>query len=264
MVAGVDGERSSGLVFLLLTKLIALINGVPISDPNTLAKGNTSLFRWTAGACVHGNRRARDAATYSALVGRPRRSGFRIEESIGRNIAFLRWNVARRRPKAIAELCEVAGTFDGKVMIFVPTVKVGDALRSALTGLGHDLPFYHSKCGTNWEFQQLVKRFVGQSEPRVDKIICTNAFGMGLDVPNVRLVVHWQQPASVEDYMQEFGRPDVTVWRVLPFFFMRVQTQIVVSTISCQARPSPWPVWTMPLLPPDWHISGTKSRRWRS
>ncbi|TGQ96289.1 DNA helicase, partial [Mesorhizobium sp. M1C.F.Ca.ET.204.01.1.1] len=32
------------------------------------------------------------------------------------------------------------------------------------------------------------------------------AFGMGLDVPNVRLVIHWQQSASVEDLLQEFGR----------------------------------------------------------
>jgi ATP-dependent DNA helicase RecQ len=29
---------------------------------------------------------------------------------------------------------------------------------------------------------------------------------MGLDVPNVRLVIHWQHPSSVEDYLQEFGR----------------------------------------------------------
>ncbi len=29
---------------------------------------------------------------------------------------------------------------------------------------------------------------------------------MGLDVANVRLVIHWQHPASVEDYLQEFGR----------------------------------------------------------
>ena len=47
---------------------------------------------------------------------------------------------------------------------------------------------------------------MGESEPIVRTIICTNAFGMGLDVPDVRLVIHWQQPASIEDYMQEFGR----------------------------------------------------------
>ena len=29
---------------------------------------------------------------------------------------------------------------------------------------------------------------------------------MGLDVPNVRMVIHWQHPSSIEDYLQEFGR----------------------------------------------------------
>jgi superfamily II DNA helicase RecQ len=47
---------------------------------------------------------------------------------------------------------------------------------------------------------------MGGSRPQVNHIICTNAFGMGLDVPNVRLVIHWQQSASVEDMLQEFGR----------------------------------------------------------
>ena len=51
-----------------------------------------------------------------------------------------------------------------------------------------------------------MKRFTGESQPVVNRIICTNAFGMGLDIPNVRMVIHWQHPASVEDYMQEFGR----------------------------------------------------------
>ena len=79
-------------------------------------------------------------------------------------------------------------------------------MQEALRAAGVDIPFYHSRLGTPWERQELVKRFLGQSLPVVDHIICTNAFGMGLDVPNVRLVIHWQQSASTEDMLQEFGR----------------------------------------------------------
>jgi len=94
----------------------------------------------------------------------------------------------------------------GRAMLFVPTVKVGSQLRDGLRSLGLDVPFFHSKCGTTNERDTLLGRFMGRLEPAVNTVICTNAFGMGLDLPNVRLVVHWQHPASVEDYLQEFGR----------------------------------------------------------
>ena len=68
------------------------------------------------------------------------------------------------------------------------------------------MPFFHSKFGTANERDMLLGRFTGRLEPAANTVICTNAFGMGLDLPNVRLVVHWQHPASVEDYLQEFGR----------------------------------------------------------
>jgi ATP-dependent DNA helicase RecQ len=123
------------------------------------------------------------------------------------NISLLRWQApSDLRPELIAQLCRTQLPSDGKLMIFVPTRKIGEALQRYLDGLGLNTPFYHSHFGTAWEREQLVKRFSGQSMPVVNRIICTSAFGMGLDIPNVRMVVHWQQPSSVEDYLQEFGR----------------------------------------------------------
>jgi RecQ family ATP-dependent DNA helicase len=123
------------------------------------------------------------------------------------NIALLRWSLSiDERPRAIEQLCHVQMPAKGKVMIFVPTRKIGMALQKYLGEHGLETPFYHSQLGKPWDREQLLKRFVGDSRPEVDRIICTSAFGMGLDVPNVRVVIHWQHPSSIEDYLQEFGR----------------------------------------------------------
>lgn len=123
------------------------------------------------------------------------------------NIALLRWRCSvEKRAQEIASLLRLPQLQGQKAMVFVPSTKVGEELQAALRNLGLEVPFYHSRLGNAWERQELVKRFLGQSKPPVDQIICTNAFGMGLDVPNVRLVIHWQQSASVEDQLQEFGR----------------------------------------------------------
>jgi ATP-dependent DNA helicase RecQ len=123
------------------------------------------------------------------------------------NIALLRWNVAtEERPRVIAQLCRVPMPGRGKIMIFVPTRKIGEALQKHLSEQALETHFYHSQLGGAWEREQLFKRFTGESRPEVDRIICTSAFGMGLDIKNVRMVIHWQHPSSVEDYLQEFGR----------------------------------------------------------
>ena len=94
----------------------------------------------------------------------------------------------------------------GRAMIFVPTVKVGVAVQEGLRRAGTEVPFFHAKMGTANERDTLLGQFTGRLSPPARVVICTNAFGMGLDVPDVRLVVHWQHPASLEDYLQEFGR----------------------------------------------------------
>ena len=122
------------------------------------------------------------------------------------NIAFARLDDVEdeQRYALIVELLRTMPM--GRAMLFVPTVRIGTKLQNGLRDLGLFLPFFHSKLGTVNERDILLGRSTGRLQPAANVVICTNAFGMGLDLPNVRLVVHWQHPASVEDYLQEFGR----------------------------------------------------------
>jgi len=122
------------------------------------------------------------------------------------NIALARLDSVptAERFRLIAELLRVMPA--GRAMLFVPTVKTGEQLQAGLADLGLQVPFYHSKLGNANDREVLLGRFVGRIMPPANVIICTNAFGMGLDVPDVRIVVHWHHPMSMEDYLQEFGR----------------------------------------------------------
>ncbi len=121
------------------------------------------------------------------------------------NIALLRLrtSIENERFRIIDDL--IALVPHGRSMIFVPTKKIGEMISVRLAKVGRSTPFFHSKLDANTR-EQLFGRFQGRLHPPLNTIICTNAFGMGLDIPDVRLVVHWQHPASVEDYLQEFGR----------------------------------------------------------
>ncbi len=122
------------------------------------------------------------------------------------NIALVRLDGVddEKRYTVIRDLLRIMPA--GRAMLFVPTVRTGEKVQLGLRALGLDVPFFHSKLGTANERDMLLGRFLGRLEPATNVVICTNAFGMGLDLPNVRLVIHWQHPASVEDYLQEFGR----------------------------------------------------------
>ena len=121
------------------------------------------------------------------------------------NIGFMRLKVPEaHRARVISDL--LAPGIPGKAMIFVPSIRKGEELKAKLRELGRDLPFYHGQIQPPHKRETLLKRFTGELKPDISQIICTNAFGMGLDVSDVRMVIHYQQPASAEDYLQEFGR----------------------------------------------------------
>lgn len=71
-----------------------------------------------------------------------------------------------------------------------------------LEALGHDVARYHGQLGTR-ERHRTQERFMN-GELRV--VVATNAFGMGIDKPDISFVVHYNLPGSLEAYYQESGR----------------------------------------------------------
>ena len=68
--------------------------------------------------------------------------------------------------------------------------------------LGIKAGFYHA--GLSAEERSAIQNDFMKSKLQV--IVATNAFGMGVDKPDIRLVCHYQIPGSVEAYYQETGR----------------------------------------------------------
>jgi len=120
------------------------------------------------------------------------------------NIALLRAFIpsAERRHKTMARLIRQCS---GKTLVFVPTRTIGKEVQQGLAASGLDVPFFYGDLD-NLKRSNIQGRFCGKLAPDLNTLICTKAFGMGIDVPNIRLVIHEGQPDSPEEYWQEVGR----------------------------------------------------------
>ncbi|WP_235880389.1 RecQ family ATP-dependent DNA helicase [Polyangium aurulentum] len=90
----------------------------------------------------------------------------------------------------------------GVGIVYVATVREAEELPKALEARGVKAGRYHGKLKKN-ERDEAQARFMAD-EYRV--MVATKAFGMGIDKPDLRFVVHWAFPDSVESYYQEAGR----------------------------------------------------------
>lgn len=135
-----------------------------------------------------------------------------IEDLDRDNLAVLRMRMQSHteRAKIINNFYSLMRTkTSGKCLIFVATLKQGHLVQQLLSNHGMSANFFHSQCSKTYR-ENIIEEFKNgatiQKEIDPNILICTNAFGMGMDIPNIRLVFHWHHPSSIEDYVQEFGR----------------------------------------------------------
>ena len=118
------------------------------------------------------------------------------------NLAFSVHACGSRRDKAVMVDRLVRNHQTGTIVIYCATRRVVEELAGQLGQSHPSVGFYHA--GLSDEERRLVHDEFRRGVIRV--LVATNAFGMGIDKPDVRLVVHFDIPGSVEAYYQEAGR----------------------------------------------------------
>jgi len=108
----------------------------------------------------------------------------------------------RSEPERLERLLELLGHADRVAIVYGPTRNIVEALARVIRERGYRAVAYHA--GLTKERRAEV--LTGFLADRYEVIVATCAFGMGIDKPNVRLVVHWTVPSTPESYYQEAGR----------------------------------------------------------
>ena len=114
----------------------------------------------------------------------------------------LTYAMQRRPEDPLSLVLEAVQAARGAVLIYARTRRSVEQWADRLTAVGVEAIAYHA--GMDPESRQLaLEHFQGQPQP---VLVATVAFGMGVDRPDVGLVLHLDLPASAEGYLQESGR----------------------------------------------------------
>jgi len=105
----------------------------------------------------------------------------------------------RERFARVRELVRVA---EGSSIVYTPTRRLTELVTRALLRMGVRAAPYHAGLTPSMR-RRVLRAFLSGQAPIV---VATSAFGMGIDKADVRRVVHWGPPRTLEGYYQEAGR----------------------------------------------------------
>lgn len=129
--------------------------------------------------------------------------GFRKENVF--RMSFERKNlnyIVRSTDNKEAELLHILSRVAGSAIVYVRNRDKTREIAKMLTEHGVSASFYHAGLDT----REKDKRQQLWTDSTLRVIVATNAFGMGIDKPDVRMVIHYEMPDSPEAYYQEAGR----------------------------------------------------------
>ena len=102
----------------------------------------------------------------------------------------------------MARIRSLAREIPGSGIIYASTRKAVEQVGNKLKALDLGVSVYHAGMTDSLRMRAQDDFMSG----RTQMIVATNAFGMGIDKPDIRFVVHYQMPGSIEAYYQEIGR----------------------------------------------------------
>ena len=110
--------------------------------------------------------------------------------------------IVRKADDKYAQMLSICRAVPGTGIIYMRNRRKCEEIASFLQANGESASFYHAGLDS-------LTRSARQADWKSGKtriMVCTNAFGMGIDKPDVRLVLHMDLPESPEAYFQEAGR----------------------------------------------------------
>ncbi len=114
------------------------------------------------------------------------------------NLAYVVRDASDKRD----ELHHILNNVEGSAIVYVRSRRRTKEISDLLNAAGISATFYHAGLDTT----DKDERQKAWQEDKIRVMVATNAFGMGIDKPDVRVVVHIDCPDSIEAYFQEAGR----------------------------------------------------------